>query len=118
MPIKDIKDGIVNYLRQISPNDRAARDANLKSTFDFESWITALESSVGDDEAAGQGVSDGQYPTPSASEVAQAREIVFHDDPMDTYSFFSLDGLDSIFSEDRGVGAVLENWGSWPAHGM
>lgn len=48
MDIQGIKDGIMNYVRQIDPNDRDARDANLKPDFDFEGWLSALQSSADD----------------------------------------------------------------------
>jgi hypothetical protein len=46
MDIQRIKDGIMNYVRQIGPSDRDARDANLKPDFDFEGWLSALQSSA------------------------------------------------------------------------
>lgn len=41
-----IKDGIMNYVRQISQQDRSSRENNLKPTFDFEAWLSVLESSI------------------------------------------------------------------------
>lgn len=46
MNIKEIKDGIMNFVRQIGLHDRRARDVNLKPTFDFEGWLDALEDSA------------------------------------------------------------------------
>lgn len=46
MNVKEIKDGIMNFVRQIGSNDRRARDVNLKPTFDFEGWLDALEESA------------------------------------------------------------------------
>ncbi|EXJ85988.1 hypothetical protein A1O1_06357 [Capronia coronata CBS 617.96] len=44
MNIQEVKDGVMNYLRQISPKDRSSRLMNLKPTFDFEGWLLAIES--------------------------------------------------------------------------
>jgi len=42
--IQDVKDGVMNYLRQLSPNDRASSRLNLKPEFDFHGWLSAIES--------------------------------------------------------------------------
>lgn len=44
MNIQDVKDGVMNFLRQLSPQDRSSRRLNLKPMFDFEGWISAIES--------------------------------------------------------------------------
>jgi hypothetical protein len=46
MNIKEIKDGIMNFVRQMGSSDRRARDINLKPVFDFDGWIDALETSA------------------------------------------------------------------------
>jgi hypothetical protein len=46
MNIEVIKDGIMNYVRQISQGDRVSQGNNLKPTFDFETWLTVVESSI------------------------------------------------------------------------
>uniref|UniRef100_A0A8H7MYH6 Transcription factor domain-containing protein n=2 Tax=Bionectria ochroleuca TaxID=29856 RepID=A0A8H7MYH6_BIOOC len=46
MNVKEIKDGIMNFVRQISLKDRQTRDVNLKPTFDFDGWVSAMQSSV------------------------------------------------------------------------
>ncbi|KAH8646242.1 fungal-specific transcription factor domain-containing protein [Xylariales sp. PMI_506] len=49
MKVKEIKDGIMNYVRQISQQDRETRDVNLRETFDFPGWLAVLERSVSED---------------------------------------------------------------------
>ncbi|EXJ92515.1 hypothetical protein A1O3_01067 [Capronia epimyces CBS 606.96] len=44
MNIQEVRDGVMNYLRQIGPKDRSSRLLNLKPTFDFEGWLVAIES--------------------------------------------------------------------------
>lgn len=46
MNVKEIKDGIMNFVRQMGSSDRRARDINLKPIFDFDGWIDALEGSA------------------------------------------------------------------------
>lgn len=47
MKIAEVKDGVMNYVRQISQEDRRARETSLESTFDFDGWLLVLENSVG-----------------------------------------------------------------------
>lgn len=46
MNIKLIKDGIMNYVRQISQKDRELRTYSLRGDFDFEAWVAIVEKSV------------------------------------------------------------------------
>lgn len=46
MNIRGIKDGIMNYVRQINQEDRVTRERNLRPTFDFEGWLAVLENSA------------------------------------------------------------------------
>ncbi|VUC30974.1 unnamed protein product [Clonostachys rosea] len=108
MDVKEIKDGIMNFVRQISLKDRQTRDVNLKPTFDFDGWISAMESSVSQD----QGMElEGEL------ELAETGSFstVYMDDVQagllnNASSMFYLDGL-----AEMGLGgdveSLVEEWG-------
>ncbi|KAH8175169.1 fungal specific transcription factor domain-containing protein [Sarocladium implicatum] len=114
MDIQSIKDGIMNYVRQIGPNDRDARDANLKPDFDFEGWLYALQSSArdGSTDASEQRNQDGRDNQPFADDGAghlEATSMAYPDLFSCDKAFF--DSLTEGFHALDGVAATsLPDW--------
>lgn len=108
MNVKEIKDGIMNFVRQISLKDRQTRDVNLKPTFDFDGWVSAMQSSVNQE----QGVElEGEL------EIAESDSLstVYVEDLQvgllnNVSGMFYLDGLAEMgLSGD--VESLVEEWG-------
>ncbi|CAH0018714.1 unnamed protein product [Clonostachys rhizophaga] len=108
MNVKEIKDGIMNFVRQISLKDRQTRDVNLKPTFDFDGWVSAMQSSVNQE----QGLElDGKL------EIAENDSLstVYVEDLQvgllnNVSGMFYLDGLAEMgLSGD--VESLVEEWG-------
>ncbi|OKL60162.1 hypothetical protein UA08_04900 [Talaromyces atroroseus] len=115
MNIADIKDGIMNYLRQLNPTDRTSRRTNLKPTFDFEGWLKTVESgTIRSDSQHRNGLSPessrqssyrdvNQGPSPVDSSNEPSHNIYYHgaaiapdDDLLGAFSLVPSDEWDDL----------------------
>ncbi|KAH7026726.1 uncharacterized protein B0I36DRAFT_366253 [Microdochium trichocladiopsis] len=121
MRVQEIKDGIMNYVRQISPGDRAARDVHLKPRFDFDGWLSVLETSTGEDEdmlpsaaTEGNGEDEPQDQAESGPMVAPDGGGDVYEEPalgdIHMGGFHTLDGLAAITLPDADIEWMFGHW--------
>lgn len=133
--LKEIKDGVMNFARQISAEDRKARDINLRPTFDFEGWLNALDHSIRrfDEEVnRDQAQRTATVGSPGSQDHAQEQPVTsappaltgsyIGGNTMPEWNahnpdfgprvsgFYSLDGLGELLLEDRDGAWVLDDW--------
>lgn len=89
MNTRDVKDGVMNFLRELSLDDRRAWAVNLKPAFNFDSWLSALESSAEQD-------SNPEFESQSTD--AQLGEPHFMLELSNIESFAYMDSLDQLAS--------------------
>ena len=114
MNIKEIKDGVMNFVRQVSTEDRDTRVADPGSTFDFEGWLNTLERSITSaDRALGHNV---QAPLVGPQERSVGPGPIHGNNPWGLASilngggFYNLDRLGELFLEDTDGTWLLEDW--------
>lgn len=108
MNIKEIKDGVMNFVRQVSVEDRDTRASNCGPMFDFEGWLNTLEHSIRSaDRGSGHNV---PVPLLGVHERPPMPGLTHGSNPWDVASimngggFCNLDGLGELF-----LGDAMEN---------
>lgn len=98
--IREIKDGVMNFLRELSLIDRDAWDANVKPVFDFDSWLSVLEHSV--DQTPAERTETGTEPAERhvMLELGSMRNMSYFDSLDQLASMSQLDGLPEFLSND------------------
>lgn len=115
MNIREVKDGVMNYVRQIGQQDRATRQLNFKPTFDFEGWLSVIEHSISDNPRNGL----GHYSQRLEGESTDAPTYIDVDGLQNLGAVGGFDDIDSlaIYWQDKGPswmegwnGCIMDGW--------
>lgn len=114
MNIREVKDGVMNYVRQIGQQDRATRQLNFGPTFDFEGWLLVIENSINENPRDGL---SSQYHRLEVESTNQPTYIDAHG-LQNLGAVGGFDDMDSLVInwQDKGT-SWIEGWNDWAMDG-